>query len=92
MRAARATRRRSNEAGRTSCKKRSRVLARSQGLGRVGSGSNGPETVPCVFLKDLRVDTVKKFGLDADLVADWHRLQALKQATKLAHPIPEDTA
>jgi hypothetical protein len=46
----------------------------------------------CVFLKKLHVDTVKNFRLDADLVADWHRLQALKQATKLAHPIPEDTA
>jgi hypothetical protein len=74
------------------------IVVQGTWLGNSYISASGPYThmsrvrnfSKCVFLKDLRVDTVKKFGLDADLVADWHRLQALKQATKLAHPIPED--
>jgi hypothetical protein len=44
----------------------------------------------CVVLNPLCVSTLRKFSLPKDLVADWRRLQALKEKTKLRHPLDEE--
>jgi hypothetical protein len=44
----------------------------------------------CVVLNPLRVSTLRKFSLPKDLVADWRRLQALKDKTKLRHSLDEE--
>jgi hypothetical protein len=78
------------------CAARRRCFGGGAGLRACGSRPGLREVCGCAFggggvrARAQGLGLVGSGGLDADLVADWHRLQALKQATKLAHPIPED--